>query len=341
MIQIYRDFTLLSDWHTKNILSDYNIENLLQNEIRNTGTPEDNFLIFIKNNIKEVLGANPLIFERKIRKEINLILGNIFFTEKEKVQGKRGKQKKLNEDFISQLENIFNYNEFIKFDNLYNAYDLTERLNIKVCPYCNRNLISTLKPIKKGTKTIKSGTRPTLDHFYLKSEYPYLALSFWNLIPSCYSCNSQFRNTKSFSILTNIHPYLNSFEKLLYFVTDISDITEFIGNSQNKINIELKETKNTTKNSYKLSKAKKNSSIFRLQELYNQNHKEDVREIIQKTIIYGDTYSKSLFDNWKDIFVDEYDAQRMMLGNYTKKTDFEKRPLAKLTRDIAEELGLI
>lgn len=213
-------------------------------------------------------------------------------------------------------------------------------MEIKVCPYCNRNFISTLNPVKNKRKTLESGTRPTLDHFYLKSDFPYLALSFWNLIPSCYSCNSQLRGSKSFNVFNNIHPYINGFENSLYFQTDIKNITEFIGNSNKIFKIDLIETLKSTNNSFKLLKANKNTDIFKLKKLYNHNHKAEVREIIQKALIYNESYSKLLFDSY-DIFTDENDAKKMMLGNYIVVKDFEKRPLSKLTRDIADELDLI
>src|SRR5690606_32118753 len=36
----------------------------------------------------------------------------------------------------------------------------------------------------------------TLDHLLPQSEYPYLSLSLFNLVPSCYSCNSKLKNDK-------------------------------------------------------------------------------------------------------------------------------------------------
>ena len=62
------------------------------------------------------------------------------------------------------------------------AEELARNLHIDVCPYCNRNYINQ----KKGT---------TLDHFFPKSLYPLVAISFYNLIPSCYSCNTFKSNT--------------------------------------------------------------------------------------------------------------------------------------------------
>lgn len=61
------------------------------------------------------------------------------------------------------------------------AYWLQSQLNVKVCPYCNRMYTTTLY----GKKRI----RPDFDHFYPQSRYPYLAVSLFNLIPSCNVCN--------------------------------------------------------------------------------------------------------------------------------------------------------
>jgi hypothetical protein len=83
-----------------------------------------------------------------------------------------------------------------------------------------------------------------------------------------------------------------------------------------------------------------NYNVFRLEALYQQNHQEDVRELIQRAIIYNKSFSKSLFEQYTDLFDNEYDARRTMLANYTTTDGLEKRPLAKLTKDICEELGV-
>lgn len=341
MIQIQRDFDSLAEWHYKKLSSSFDLFNTINEIVVNNGTPEDNFLIFLRDNIENVIKLHPILLERIIVRQANSILGINYFLQKENRPNTRGRKPRLNKEFINLLNTIFNYDSFCTYSNTYNAYNLTKKLDIKVCPYCNRNYISTLKPVKIKKGDYKGGTRPTLDHFYLKSDYPYLALSFWNLIPSCFSCNTQFRNTKHFDIFQNNHPYINSFENSLYFETDILDITEFIGDSNKEFKLKLKVNRKSTKKSTKLLKANNNNTVFRLEEIYSQNHKSDVREIIQKAIIYDKNYSKLLYESWDGVFNDELDAQKMMLGNYTNIKDFEKRTLSKLTRDIAEELGLI
>lgn len=56
-----------------------------------------------------------------------------------------------------------------------------------------------------------------IDHFYSKKQYPYLALSFYNHIPSCRSCNQGFKGDTEFTFATHIHPYHRCFDSLYNF----------------------------------------------------------------------------------------------------------------------------
>ncbi len=98
---------------------------------------------------------------------------------------------------------IGKYKNFTAKKKEYNAYDLASKLQVNVCPYCNIN----------STFTIENGTRPEFDHFYDKTTYPILSLSFYNLIPSCHICNSSLKGDKNFSLKTHIHPYIDSFDE--------------------------------------------------------------------------------------------------------------------------------
>ena len=80
--------------------------------------------------------------------------------------------------FFGTLYDYFNQKDKFKFEEKdYNAYELINSLNINICPYCNRNGIHNLKKSRKRTSE--------LDHFHPQSKYPFLAISFFNLIPSC------------------------------------------------------------------------------------------------------------------------------------------------------------
>lgn len=57
-------------------------------------------------------------------------------------------------------------------------------LDLRICPYCGRAFIYSVQQL--GSKTV---VKPQIDHFLPKSTYPFFALSFMNLIPSCQTCN--------------------------------------------------------------------------------------------------------------------------------------------------------
>lgn len=65
--------------------------------------------------------------------------------------------------------NIFMVKNFIDSDNR----------GLIVCPYCNRNYIND--------RNRKLGAE--MDHFYSKGKYPMFAVSLYNFIPSCSTCN--------------------------------------------------------------------------------------------------------------------------------------------------------
>jgi hypothetical protein len=322
MIKINRDFDKLANEHKEKIKSDYEIEQQIKDKAESEKAKIKEFYEFLQKNLDLVLTSKPDNLNSVIIPEVKRILGNEFFVN----------DKKVNKPTINELKKIFNYDLFIDYKKKkYCAYSLVKSLNIQVCPYCNRQYTTTLRPENK-----KGGTRPTLDHFYLKSDYPYLALSFWNLIPACYSCNSQLRGTRKIGL----HPYEKGFEKILHFYTGIESVENFIGNSKQDILIALSAYKKQKPNTSDLQDAMLNYNVFRLEALYQQNHQEDVRELIQRAIIYNKSFSKSLFEQYTDLFDNEYDARRTMLANYTTTDGLEKRPLAKLTKDICEELGV-
>ena len=62
-----------------------------------------------------------------------------------------------------------------------------KRVDVEICPYCGRSYIYYVEhPTRTNPNTL---VKPQIDHFLPKSEYPYLAVNYYNLIPSCTTCN--------------------------------------------------------------------------------------------------------------------------------------------------------
>lgn len=96
---------------------------------------------------------------------------------------------------------VFDYSKFSKKSTAgWNAYELCKASKYILCPYCQQSYAFTVRKVKGGA------FRPTLDHYFPKSRYPYLALSLYNLVPSCYTCNSSLKSTKNFYSNRHLHP---------------------------------------------------------------------------------------------------------------------------------------
>lgn len=202
-----------------------------------------------------------------------------------------------------------------------------KKLNIKVCPYCNRNYIFNFRKNKKEEATAQ------LDHFYDKSEYPYLCLSMYNLIPSCSTCN-QRKSKKDVVSEAIIHPYeegLNDYIKFRSVIKPYSKKSDFF--AEDRLELEIENITND-------DKVKEHLLTFNIQGLYN-NHLDVVADLHKKRYIYSDEYIEELYKNFEDIFVSKEELVELITCAYFDEDKLNQRPLSKLIKDISEELGLL
>ena len=283
-------------------------------------------------NVEKWFSDRGYAFEKIIKAKPNELtnIAQNLFQQPRYIQ--KGKQKIPVYDYydkgtnISTIKKLINlYKDFAKSksswkvgNEKYNAHILVEKLGIEVCPYCNRNYIRNLQ----DKRTCE------LDHFYPKEAYPFLAMSFYNLIPSCKTCNQTLKGVKEISI----NPYDVDFFKEKYsFKLKIKEIS-FYHDSKRGFEIVYDEIK---------QKLDRNFTVFAIEKLYNQ-HKDLILELIQKQVTYSDDYIDDLFKRYEGtLFKNKEDVLRHIAGNYVSEEDFHKRPLSKLTHDIAKDLGLI
>ncbi len=291
-------------------------------------------LICIKNNLEIILRANPDELKKIIK----------FFQIKYLCIAKKYKEKEPKPPIYKIVYNIFvdnGYDTYLSKTETtkeYDAYKLVENLGIKTCPYCNRSYISFVNEKKsnedKDEKSNKK-TRPQLDHFYPKAIYPFLACSFYNLIPSCSACNHMKSYDDSYADEKDgnlVHPYnVKDGDFTFSYTFDNLDILKSI--DEKNIRFEDEEKIKITLD----TKYKKNNEYFQLKTIY-QNHKDIVIELILKKINYPKSYIQELIKNG---FGTEEEIYRFIFSNYLKIDHLHKRPLSKLTRDIVEELGIL
>ena len=217
--------------------------------------------------------------------------------------------------------------------------------NISVCPYCNRNYISSTykflqcnncnqellvidgtekeclgckQEINGQTKVVNTAQ---LDHFFPKDSYPLFAVSFYNLIPSCYSCNHVKLNED-----LKHSPYDSSFP--------FDDVKfTYIPKSVDEIKIKIDSHNIDFKNGIR---------DLGIEELY-QSHIDVVNELIWKKEVYTDSYRENLSEilNQTNLELSKAEVNRFITGHYTDKENYGKRPLSKMVTDISKEIGLV
>ena len=85
-------------------------------------------------------------------------------------------------------------------------------------------------------------------------------------------------------------------------------------------------------------KLKGNIRVFQYNIILNE-HRDVVREIIKKRHMSNDSYLEILQKTFPDARLGIDEAYRLAYGNFYKEKEFNKRPLAKLTKDIAIGVG--
>ncbi|MCG3675279.1 hypothetical protein L5F46_10900 [Aliarcobacter butzleri] len=196
-----------------------------------------------------------------------------------------------------------------------------KNIEVHTCYYCNIDFINTFK------KNNETKNAFTLDHVLEKADYPFLALSLYNLVPSCYVCNSKVKDSKiPFDKFSPTNKNFD-FDERVKFKSFISNPNLQIEKEED-FYIKLIENYSNKYDEYIKS--------LNLNDRYDY-HKYKVLEMIQKRIEYPDSRIKELSDLTKRT---QEEIKQDLFGIYLSQ-DLHKRPLSKLIKDISEELKLI
>lgn len=286
-----------------------------------------------KHALRELLTVT--FIHGEIPKNIRDLLPPKSTNKDEKV--KKAEDAILKEKAKALYKHVFCYDDFSKAKilqsgkkhNRLDIYHLVAMLGVEVCPYCNRQFTST---VVNGQKCL----RPQLDHFRNKSDYPFLALSINNLVPCCAVCNL-LKLDKDHDML---YPYDEGLDDNYVFQAecDKDNITSLLTGAKDaiqKFKLELKPKREILDNDYD-TRVKTSRTNLAIDDLY-QFHKEYVADLFEQRYIL----SKELFDDRKgqfpDLFKNAKKAHALRLMDYSQEK-WGRRPLAKLTHDIAEQI---
>lgn len=235
-------------------------------------------------------------------------------------------QKALQYDEIKKFwDTVLDYREFGrgvrkgKYSITWNRHLFVQMTNVKVCPYCNRNYITSYIEKDKDDEII---TTASIDHYYQKARYPFLQMNIYNMIPSCTVCNTYLKGMKEFK---HLNPYID--DGSICFKIDLNSIKSLYSSKDNKKRIQVTSGDD--------QKSKNSVEAFKLSKIY-EAHSSMADELQQKVMDYEnfaeDYYRKLLGDidigignvykNWFD-FLDKEEGDE---------------PLVKLKKDIFKQI---
>lgn len=255
----------------------------------------------------------------------NILVGEVPYLEKAMVK-------------IGQIESIEIQKEFERvytnFSNRKFGHQWAERLGVTVCPYCNRSYIFTVEKDARNGKV-----RPQYDHFFPKSKYPYLAVSMYNLIPSCAVCNSGKSDKDNFKDqkVQYLNPYVEGYgTKTVLQITPKKKkdrIHSYVGLAE-EYTVKPESAPDVDKDAAK--RIQNTWDLLKLGPLY-EKHSDYIRNILRAKQIYTEEYLNQLIKSFPGAFDDMDDLRNVVYFNYLDEEKWGKRILAKLTHDLEAE----
>lgn len=212
------------------------------------------------------------------------------------------------------------------------SYHFIEQMNVRTCPYCNR--IYTLNIYSKNGKK----ARPEYDHFYDKADNPFLAVSYYNLVPSCPICN-HIKSTDSLRINPHFHRYEGVFR-----VLERKEEAERLGHGQLQELNRLQLFNQTEWGDISLTNASDDEQndmhTLGLDELYKK-HDDYAREIVEKAQAYSGPVMSALSSTFQGPGYSPRQVYDFVWGKELETARQINRPLSKLTRDLLEQVGVM
>lgn len=278
-----------------------------------------------------------------IQKELFLDYENKEIDKIIKIMKKKNKKSKsileirfeklnISEEYLPNQ--LFCYKKLQTGNKDWNRHKLLSLIGIEICPYCQRNYISSYE------ENNDEKTTADLDHFYPKSLYPFLALSLYNFIPSCQICNSRFKGNKD--TRDSVYPYEEGFDELgVKFRTSKEVISEILGERYSDFYVKIDYE--NLKNKEDVEKVKNSIENLGLDRVYKKSHNQYIQNLLYNIEKYPENY----LENCVEMFESNVDKKKQ-LEEYFKdivKEPYRKRIengelLAKLTKDILEEFDI-
>lgn len=255
-----------------------------------------------------------------------------------------------NIDFVNSFKDISDYHnglDFVKHASINELLKIREvgpsTCNKIIAQRNNINDLDELRiPIaaKNNLKNLvlkEKHNHFTLDHVLNKEAHPIIAISLYNFVPCCYSCNSKFK--KDIPVIENVATsYLSPTSHNFNFDNDVKFEILF------RIN-QIKILDITSVNDFVLEFNISNHNteygnyikLLKLRGRYNF-HKQEVVKLITKAKRYSPS---QIIEISKTIGIAPQKVKEDIFGTELFENDLEDTPLTKLKRDIAAKIGVL
>ena len=236
--------------------------------------------------------------------------------------------KKAHDEYKELMKKLYTaYTDYDSGNGKSVSYYYFEKLNIRTCPYCNRQFTFTLH-----TSNVK--TSPEYDHFYDKANYPVLSVSFYNLVPSCHTCN----HVKGEKKTAKVNPYFRGFKSKFYIYDKENgsmrlSAVEMLHKGEGDLQLRMEDGREDAEDM-------SNVRTFGLKGLYDM-HSDYVKDLLEKAVAYDRTAREQLADAFQKRGYTADQVFEFIWGKYLDVAYYNNRPLSKLTRDLLDQLDIV
>ncbi|QLK60997.1 hypothetical protein GE278_09610 [Enterobacteriaceae bacterium Kacie_13] len=195
-------------------------------------------------------------------------------------------------------------------------FNLLDKMNVNVCPYCNRQWVDKYKISRQSSKSVSIAQ---LDHIYSQKKFPLFSLTLANFVPSCAHCNMVIKRDHMFPFN---YPYSGKGNQDKVFAHVINRPEDFYGGSE--VTISLVSGHSDLHQ----------HDFFNLRHIYS-NHAGFVAELLDKQKLRNESYRQHLTTIFERPWSDE-EVDLLLFNTTGKEEDLLNKPLSKLTRDIID-----
>ena len=205
-------------------------------------------------------------------------------------------------------------------------------LGVKYCPYCNAETVYSIT--FDGEDVVKSA-RSALDHYFPRTEYPFLGISLCNLVPSCTRCNTDIKRNRELDFEMHLNPYSDCFHDAVRFTCRPLDASVAFSvdavSDEEKFVFDVGPQKDSTASLS--SKGLALAEFFKVKEVYNRLFKHEAISYIYKSRLLGSRYYNFVQDVLKDNLT-EAQIKMLFCDLVDKPQEINRVRLSKLALDM-------